>query len=152
VGTWTARTPVRSDPDDILAILTDPDAAAQWSPVPFEVDGLDGERLEAGARALLSGRLAGWRIEFEVEVVEADDGRLSLVASGPVEMDVEWRVDERFGDRRELVASVNVRTGRGLGGRLLSSATEALLRAGSLQAAVAGVAAAAEHAPLALAA
>jgi Polyketide cyclase / dehydrase and lipid transport len=152
VGTWTARTPVRSDPDEIFAILTDPDAAAHWSPVPFEVDELDGERLEAGGRAVLSGRLAGRRIRFDVEVVEAEDGRLSLVASGPVDMDVEWRVDDRLGEWRELVASVNVRAGRGLGGRLLSSATEALLRAGSLQAAVASVAEAAEYAPLALAA
>jgi hypothetical protein len=148
MGTWTARTPVAGDPDEVLAVLTDPSAASRWSPVGFDLEELDGDRLAEGARAVLSGRLAGRRIEFAIEVREARDGRLALAAPGPVDMDVRWGVEGG-----ELEARVDVHEGRGLGGRLLSSATEALLRAGSLERAAASVARMAEqHAPLRLAA
>jgi hypothetical protein len=147
MGTWTARAPVSGDPDDVLAVLTDPEAASRWSPVGFDVEQLEGDRLSEGARAVLSGRLAGRRIEFEVQVCEARDGRLALAATGPVDLDVRWGV---VGG--ELEARVDVHEGRGLAGRILSSATEALLRAGSLERAAASVAREAEHAPLALAA
>ena len=43
MGTWTARAPVGADPDDVLAVLTDPSAAARWSPVGFDVEQIDGE-------------------------------------------------------------------------------------------------------------
>ena len=76
--TWTATTTTAAGPEAVLDVLTDPDAAARWAPVPFDVDDLDGERLLAGSRARVSGRLAGRRVGFDVEVHEADENGLAL--------------------------------------------------------------------------
>ena len=46
-------------PDEILALLTEPDAIALWTPAPFELIDLDTDRLVAGSRARVRGRLAG---------------------------------------------------------------------------------------------
>ena len=131
MGTWTARAPVLGEPDRVLELLTDPDAAGLWSPLEFAVEEIDGDRLQSGGRAVLAGRLAGRWVEFELDVFEADNGRLSLQAKGPVTMDVDYEVQEA-----ELLAQVRVHGGRGLGGRLLSSAVDGMLAAGTLQVAV----------------
>ena len=88
--TWTATTTAAAHPAAVLDVLTDPDAASRWAPVPFDVDDLDGERLLAGSRARVSGRLAGRRVGFEVEVHEADESGIQLSASGPVAFDVDY--------------------------------------------------------------
>ena len=119
----------------MLDLLTDPDAASRWAPVPFDVDDLDGERLLAGSRARVSGKLAGRRVGFELEVHEADESGIQLSASGPVAFDVDYRLS-RAGCGGEVHASVSVRSGGGLTGRLLAEATGALLTAGALQAAL----------------
>ena len=101
--TWTATTTAAAHPEAVLDVLTDPDAAGSepaHPPVPFEVDDLDGERLLAGSRARVSGRLAGRSAGFDVEVHEADESGGS-----------------------EVHASVSVRSGGGLSGRLLAQAT-----------------------------
>ena len=72
-------------------MLTDPDAAARWAPVPFDVDELDGERLLAGSVARVSGRLAGRRVGFDVRVHAADVTGIALRASGPVATQWPWR-------------------------------------------------------------
>ena len=54
--TWTATTTTAARPQDVLAVLTDPDAAAEWAPVPFDVDELQGRRLATGTRARVSGK------------------------------------------------------------------------------------------------
>jgi uncharacterized protein YndB with AHSA1/START domain len=69
--TWTATTTTAARPEDVLDVLTDPEACARWAPLPFDVDELDGRRLAAGSRARVSGRLAGRRVGFDVEVHEA---------------------------------------------------------------------------------
>jgi hypothetical protein len=145
VGTWTAATTVETRPEQVLAVLTDPSSAARWSPVEFDVEELDGERLAPGSRAVLAGRLAGRRIEFRIDVSHSDEGRLALRATGPADMDVEY---ELAGDCRgtDVVARVDVRPGRGLAGRLLSSATDGLLAAGSLETALGAIAREAEGA------
>ena|SRR5436190_593595 len=135
MGTWTARTSVRGEPDRVLDLLTDPDAAGLWCPLDFAVEEIDGNRLQSGGRAVLSGRLAGRWVEFELDVFEADSGRLSLQARGPVTMDVDYEVQDT-----ELVARVRVHGGRGIGGRLLSSAVDGVLAAGTLQVAVDAIA------------
>lgn len=135
MGTWTARSAMRGDAERVLDLLTDPDAAGLWSPLDFAVEEIDGDRLQAGGRAVLSGRLAGRWVEFELDVFEADGGRLSLQATGPVTMDVDYEVQEQ-----ELVARVRVHGGRGIGGRLLSSAVDGMLAAGTLQVAVDAIA------------
>ena len=133
--TWTATTTTAARPRDVLAVLTDPDAAAEWAPVPFDVDELDGRRLATGTRARVSGRLAGRRVGFDLEVHEASDRGLTLAADGPVGFDVAYELAPVDGGS-EVRASVSVRPSGGILGRLLAEATSALLSAGALEAAV----------------
>jgi Polyketide cyclase / dehydrase and lipid transport len=132
--TWTTQTTVTGLPDAVLALLTEPEAIARWAPVPFELLELNTDRLAAGSRARVLGRLAGRTLEFDVEVLAADEERLALVADGPISMDVEYRF-RQVAEGSEVHASVAVR-GSGLIGRLLAQATDALLAGGALRAAV----------------
>ena len=132
--TWTTHTSVTGLPDEVLALLTEPAAIARWTPVPFELIDLDTDRLEAGSRARVRGGLAGRTLEFDVEVIAADDERLALVATGPISIDVEYALRPAAGGS-ELRASVSVR-GSGLIGRVLAQAADALLAAGALDRAV----------------
>jgi carbon monoxide dehydrogenase subunit G len=133
--TWTATTTVDAGPEAVLDLLTDPDAVARWAPLPFDVEDLDTPRLTAGSRARVTGRLAGRRVGFDVEVYEAEPGRLTLVATGPIELDVAYDMAPA-GAGSEVRASVCVRRGKGLTGRLMAEATNALLSAGALTHAV----------------
>jgi carbon monoxide dehydrogenase subunit G len=132
--TFTAQALTGAAPAAVLAALTDPDAVARWSPVAFEVED-DSGRLRAGTRTRVSGRLAGVRVGFDVEVHRADDRRLSLSASGPVAMDVAYEVEPSDAGT-EVRASVCVRPGRGLLSSVMAEATNALLRTGALSCAV----------------
>jgi Polyketide cyclase / dehydrase and lipid transport len=136
--TWTATTTTAARPEHVLDVLTDPEAAARWAPVPFDVDELDGRRLESGSRARVSGKLAGRRVGFDVEVHEASGRGLSLAARGPVGLDVAYELAPVTGGS-EVRASVSVLPSGGFAGRLLAEATSALLTAGALQAAVARI-------------
>jgi uncharacterized protein YndB with AHSA1/START domain len=138
--TWTATTTVDAAPEAVLDVLTDPDAIARWAPLPFDVEDLDTPRLVTGSTARVTGRLAGRRVGFLVEVHEAEDGRLSLAATGPVGLDVNYDL-EPTDTGSEVVASVSVRNGKGITGRLLGEATNALLSAGALTHAVSRLAA-----------
>jgi hypothetical protein len=60
---------------------------------------------------------------------------LSLVASGPIDIDVDYRL-RKVPEGAELEAAVSVGGGKGLGGRILAQATGALLAAGALDVAV----------------
>jgi hypothetical protein len=133
--TWTATTTTTARPEDVLAVLTDPDAAAEWAPMPFDVDALEGRRLATGSRARVSGRLAGRRVGFDLAVHEASDRGLTLAADGPVGFDVAYELAPVEGGS-EVRASVSVRPSGGIVGRLLAEATSALLSAGALEAAV----------------
>jgi polyketide cyclase/dehydrase/lipid transport protein len=135
MSTWTTHTTVTGLPDEVLELLTEPDAIRRWAPIPFEVRELDGERLTAGSLARVRGGLAGRNVEFDVEVLEAEDGRLSLVATGPMTLDVEYLVRPAPAGS-EVQASVSVSGGDGLMGRLLARATDALLAGGALDTAV----------------
>jgi hypothetical protein len=64
-------------------------------------------------------------------VLAVSDERLTLVAEGPISLEVEYAV-RPAGRGSRIDASVSV-LGRGLIGRLLAHATEALLAAGALQ-------------------
>jgi hypothetical protein len=89
---WTARASVAGEPDEVLDLLTQPEAIRSWAPIPSTVSALDGDRLEAGSIARVRGGLAGRSVPFDVDVIEAGDGRLSLVASGPITLDVAYDV------------------------------------------------------------
>lgn len=121
-------------PDEVLELLTQPEAIARWAPIAFDVIDSDGDRLRADDYVRVRGALAGRSLEFDVDVSEAEDGRLVLTATGPIRLDVEYlAVANEAGS--DLRASVAV-SGRGLMGRVLAQATEALLAAGALSAAV----------------
>ena len=137
--TWTATTTTAARPQDVLEVLTDPEACARWTPLPFDVEELNGRRLASGSRARVSGRLAGRRVGFDVEVHEASGRGLSLAADGPVGFDVAYELAAVDGGS-EVRASVSGRPSRGLAGRLLAEATNALLSAGALEAAVSRIA------------
>ncbi len=152
--TWIAHKHVAADPDVVLDVLTDPDACRRWSPVPFDVDAAGADRLAAGTRMRVSGQLVGRTVGFDVEVHEAGDGRLALSAHGPVAFDVVYEArplrgeagDEASGrgsGGSEVCASVSVRSGGGLFGRVAEQAAAALLHAGALAVAVDRIAASA---------
>jgi hypothetical protein len=148
MSTWTEQLTAQAAPAAVLAVLTDPGACERWAPVDFEVRGLDGDRLRAGSRARVEGRLAGRRVCFDVEVLAADEDRLELLAHGPIALDVAYRLRPvKAGS--EVHASVAVR-GNGLAGRVLAHATGALLAAGALREAVARIAREAEHLSVAM--
>jgi hypothetical protein len=139
MATWQTRTTVMGEPDDVLEVLTDPRAARRWSPIGFDLEQIEGDRLRSGSHAVLTGKLAGRGVKFEVHVIKASDGQLELHAKGPVEMDVSYDA-VMLGDLTEVTANVAVRSAGGLLGRVLSSATDALLAGGALNVAVASVA------------
>src|SRR6187397_2504077 len=83
--TWTATATAEAHPAAVLHVLTDPDAASRWAPVPFDVE--DDRRLAAGRSARVSGRFAGQRVGFDVHVHAADLNGFALSARGPVGFD-----------------------------------------------------------------
>ena len=137
--TWTTTHTVAAQPDAVLDVLTDPEACRHWAPVAFDVE-LDAParraRLATGSRARVTGRLAGRPVGFDVEVDEATLDRLALRATGPVALDVLYDLAPT-GAGSEVRASVSVRSGGGLLGRVAAEATNALLGAGLLDTAVA---------------
>jgi hypothetical protein len=147
-NTWEARLEMNASAEDVLAVLTDPELCGEWSPIDFEVEHLDGPRLVAGTCARVTGSLGGARVSFDVEVFDGGPDRLVLRASGPLVLDVDYRLVSGGARSTDVTASVTVARGRGLTGRLLEPATRALLSAGALQSAVARIARAVE-APLA---
>ena len=108
---WTATTRANATPEQVLEALTHPDEIRRWSPVEFDLEELDGRRLAAGTRGRVTGKLAGVRVGFDVEVHAADEARLELSADGPVGLDVRYEltVDEAGA---ELSARVSMRRRR----------------------------------------
>lgn len=131
---WTAHTRVAGAPHEVLELLTEPDAIARWSPIDFEVVDWAGDRLCAGDRVRVEGRLAGRALAFNVDVATAGEGALRLTAEGPIRLDVAYRV-RGIAAGSELHATVDV-SGRGIMGRVLAQATDALLASGALRLAV----------------
>lgn len=139
MGTWSTAATVEERPERVLEVLTDPEACDRWSPVPFRVDDLADERLATGTRARVGGSIAGRSVGFQVDILQADDRRLALRASGPI--DIEARYDALpHPAGTELKASVSVHSPGGLMGRVLTSAADALLASGALDRALARIA------------
>ena len=151
MSSWTATAQANTSPEQLLEVLTHPEQIRRWSPIDFDADELDGRRLAAGTRTRVTGRLAGVSVSFEVEVHAADADRLELSADGPIGIDV--RYDLAAGEAgAELSASVAVRRGGGLTGRVVANAAATLLSAGALDGATGRIARAAETQDYALAA
>jgi hypothetical protein len=134
---WTTSTQAKARPEQVLEVLTRPDAIKLWSPIDFDVEDLDGVRLAAGSTARVSGKLAGVRVGFDVEVHAADEYGVELTAHGPIGIDVRYDLTPSD-DGSEVTASISLRRGGGITGRLLSQATAALLSAGALDGAARG--------------
>jgi hypothetical protein len=134
---------VQADPADVIDVLTCVDLIRCWSPVDFELDDIDMDRLHGGAHARVVGRVAGFGVGFDVEVHEVTHDRLALIARGPVELDVEYRVEPAEAGS-SVEAAVSVRSAGGTGGRIVSRAVNTLLAAGALDRAVARIGSEAE--------
>jgi hypothetical protein len=147
---WTATARANATPDQLLEVLTHPEEIRRWSPVDFDLD-LDGRRLAAGTRGRVTGKLAGVRVGFDVEVHVADEARLELSAQGPIGLDVRYELSVADAGA-ELSARVAMRPSGGLTGRLVANATAALLSAGALDGATGRIARVAESVPVAAAA
>lgn len=143
---WTATTTANATPEQLLEVLTHPNEIRRWSPVDFDVDALASRRLAPGTRTRVTGRLAGVKVGFDVEIKAADQGGLELTADGPIGIDVRYDLAPAASGS-EFTASVGLRRGSGLSGRLISQATAALLSAGALDGAARSIARAAESAP-----
>jgi uncharacterized protein YndB with AHSA1/START domain len=143
---WTTRTQANASPEQLLEVLTDPDAIRLWSPIDFEVDDLAGSRLAAGDVARVTGRVAGVRVGFDVEVHAADEDGIELSADGPIGIDVRYDLAPAESGS-QVTATVGLRRGGGITGRLISQATAALLSAGALDGAARSIARAAEQTP-----
>ena len=142
---WNTHTQVAADPADVIDVLTCVDAIHSWSPVDFELDDLCSHRLHSGCHARVVGRLAGFGVGFDVEVLEASSERLALVAHGPVELDVLYEVSPgRSG--AHVQAEVGVRSAGGARGGLIARAVNTLLAAGVLDRALSRICAEAEEA------
>jgi hypothetical protein len=140
---WTATARANATPDQVLQVLTYPEAIRRWSPVDFDIDDLDGRRLAPGTRGRVTGKLAGVKVGFDVEVHTADEARLELSAEGPIALDVRYELSADDAGA-ELNASVSLRRSGGLTGRLVANATAALLSAGALEGAAGRIAQVAE--------
>jgi Polyketide cyclase / dehydrase and lipid transport len=143
--TWRSNATVPASPAEVRELLTEPDAIVRWAPVSFELIALDGPRLHTGSHARVAGRLAGRSIEFNLDVLQASDERLKLVARGPISLRAEY-VLRRAGDLSEIDASISVEANGPLG-RMLAKATEALLAGGALHVALARLARELQPAP-----
>ena len=134
--TWRAQTTVPAPPEEVLDVLTHPAALARWSPVGFEIEELDSTHLRSGTRARVAGCLAGHRVAFDVDVMQADPERLLLHARGPVGMDVEYTIAPApHGSAVDAV--VTVRGERRLTKALIARSLHLLLAVGGLEVALA---------------
>ena len=143
---WTTRTQANASPEQLLEVLTDLDAIRLWSPIDFEVEDLVGSRLTAGDVTRVTGRVAGMRVGFDIEIHAADEDGIELSADGPIGIDVRYDLAPA-NSGSEVTATVGLRRAGGITGRLISQATAALLSAGALDGAARSIARAAERTP-----
>src|SRR5213080_911328 len=123
---WTADREVAAGRDQVMDVLTRPCSIASWAPVPFEVEGLKGDRLETGSRARVAGRLAGKELSFAVDVRKASEGQLRLIAHGPyLELIVSYDVEE-LENSAYVNATIEVK-GKGVLGRFVARAVDGLM-------------------------
>lgn len=144
MSTHMAKQTVIAESAHVLEVLTDPAACDRWAPIAFTTDQAPGERLQAGTRTRLRGRIAGRNVTFDVHVLAADERGLSLHATGPVGFEVDYRLKPAA--RRTLIeAQITLAQTGGITGALIARATNAMLGAGALRFALRAIAAEAEQ-------
>jgi uncharacterized protein YndB with AHSA1/START domain len=133
--TWRARTTVRATPEHVIDTLTDFDACARWSPIPFSLDTGAGARLRPGTTTRVSGRLLGAHVRFNIHTLAVGPDRLQLRARGPIDILVDYTLTPiRTGCA--LDGRVSIHRPNGRLARLLARATGLLLASGTLDDAV----------------
>ena len=144
MSTHTASQTATAEPAHVLHVLTDPMACARWAPIEFSTDQASGEYLHTGSRTTLQGRIAGRNVTFEIDVLAADERGLSLRATGPVGLEVDYQLTPS--DCGTLIeAYITLAQAGGVTGALASRATHAILGAGALRFALRAIAAEAEQ-------
>ena len=144
MSTHMAKQTVSADAHHVLQVLTDPAACGRWAPIAFTTDQSPDERLQAGTRTTLRGRIAGRNVTFATHVVAADERGLTLRATGPVRFDVDYRLTPAA--RRTLIeAQITVAQTKGIAGAIIARATGAILDAGALRLALRAIAIEAEQ-------
>ena len=142
--TWRSRRTVSATPEQVIETLTDTEACARWSPIPFAVDGSGSERLRAGTTRRVSGRLLGGPVRFHLHTVEANTRRLQLHARGPVEIRVAYALTPVAGGC-DIDAHVAIQPQRHPLGRLIGRTTALILAGGALDVALQRIAREAER-------
>jgi uncharacterized protein YndB with AHSA1/START domain len=56
VATWTTQARFDALPEEVLDLLTQPEAIRRWAPVPFEIVDIDTTVLRTGSRARVAGK------------------------------------------------------------------------------------------------
>ncbi len=145
--TWRSQIDVCVEPHELLETLTSVEACEAWSPVGFDIDGVNSGRLRSGTKVDVSGAIVGRQVRFSVEIVRADRERLVLRANGPVDVLADYAVAPAAGGSR-VEAAISVDRGAG-GSRLAARAISVMLGAGALHHALARIARETErrHAP-----
>jgi Polyketide cyclase / dehydrase and lipid transport len=145
-NSWRSSTTVRADPEHVIDTLTDPDACARWSPIPFTLDAGHGSRLRPGTTARVSGRLFGAHVGFNLHTLTADARHgLQMRAQGPIDIFVDYTLKPvRAGCALDACIAIHPPGGRW--GRLLARASARLLAGGTLDHALERIAQEAERA------
>ena len=144
MSTHTASQMATAEPAHVLQVLTDPAACARWAPIEFSTDQASDEYLRAGSRTRLQGRIAGRNVTFEIDVLAADARGLSLRATGPVRLEVDYQLTPSFCGTL-IEGHITLAQAGGMTGALASRATNAILGAGALRFALRAIAAEAEQ-------
>ena len=133
--TWHAQTTAPASPEHVLDVLTAAAALARRSPVGFDIEEIDSERLQAGTHARAAGSLAGREVRFDVAVLKAEPERLLLEACGPVGLDVEYTI-ALAPHGSAIDAAITVRGERGITNLVFARALQGLLPVGGLEVAL----------------
>ena len=141
---WRSRTTVLAPPEHVIDALTDTEACARWSPVPFAVDDGGSHRLAPGSVRRVSGRVLGAPVRFHLHTLEANSRQLRLHAHGPVEIRVEYALTP-LTKGCAVDAHVCIDPPRHPLGRLVAHTTAVMLAAGTLDVTLSRIAREAER-------
>lgn len=120
--------------DAVLAVALTVEDMVRWFPLPIEaIDPPASGRLCVGDSCLAETVFVGRRLQTWIEVLQADEARYRLAATGPVCFTVTAELTATP-DGCLINASVEARSGGGFTGRALEGACRPLLGAGLRQA------------------
>lgn len=117
---------VDAPPERVMAVLSDPDEARRWFPLPVEIVDPPAAPVAEGDQMLSRGELAGQPVEFEIVIEELRDDGVTLRADGPVECRVRSRI-LAVDAGTELTVSLDVSSGGGISGGVMATAATPLV-------------------------